>query len=424
MCMEGSPDAVLLSAPRDQPFERTIAALFPPLATSSAYAHETAPGRRSKLWEIPAAYHCAIVGTCLPLGELRRLARRAGIEEADSASDYELHHAAVNLARERNTLSELVHKALETRYVTEVRQYSQCRTAQEIQAQWRDSLVRGAVAGAVWALMSHARAVEELRDLVSQDVHMLSHQCGASSRADLRRLRELERETTELRELAERQRKIFDAKLQDRTRAVNALEQRAAAAADIEIKLRATEARFSEVENGSATSQAGCRTPHVQRAAELARRSRESAQRDARCRDLERELEETRRERDAAKDELRVLCAELSRPDVCPRECGDLAGRRVLCVGGRTGSVEQYRALVERWSGGFVHHDGGLEHNARRLHSLLGSADAVICETTHVSHGAYYVVKRFCKQHGKPCVLLKNSGLASFLSGLEAIAAQ
>jgi hypothetical protein len=51
----------------------------------------------------------------------------------------------------------------------------------------------------------------------------------------------------------------------------------------------------------------------------------------------------------------------------------------------------------------------------------LAAADAVICPADNVSHGAYYVVKRLCKQYGKPCVLLKNSGLSSFARGLSAL---
>ncbi len=76
---------------------------------------------------------------------------------------------------------------------------------------------------------------------------------------------------------------------------------------------------------------------------------------------------------------------------------------------------------MERSNGRFVHHDGGLEDSPKRLQAMLAAADAVICPADNVSHGAYYVVKRLCKQYGKPCVLLKNSGLSSFARGLSAL---
>jgi hypothetical protein len=78
--------------------------------------------------------------------------------------------------------------------------------------------------------------------------------------------------------------------------------------------------------------------------------------------------------------------------------------------------------LVEHCHGEFAHHDGGHENNMGRLQTVLASADAVICLTGNVSHGAYYVVKRHCKQHGRPCVLLKNAAVSSFCQGLSALA--
>jgi hypothetical protein len=82
----------------------------------------------------------------------------------------------------------------------------------------------------------------------------------------------------------------------------------------------------------------------------------------------------------------------------------------------------QYRALVARCNGRFDHHDGGLEDNRQRLHSMLSSADAVVCVTDCVSHGASDRLKRFCKQHEKPYVFLRSSGISTFARALESVA--
>ena len=37
-------------------------------------------GRRRKLWELPHAYHCALIGTCLPVPDMRRLAPHSGYD--------------------------------------------------------------------------------------------------------------------------------------------------------------------------------------------------------------------------------------------------------------------------------------------------------------------------------------------------------
>jgi hypothetical protein len=355
--------------------------------------------------------------------ELRRHARRAGIEQWNRESEYDLHHTAVRFAGERNTFSELLHKALEAQSGMAVRTFQRCRTPESIRALWTQALADGEIAGAFWAVMSHAHATPDLLEDASHDVHMLSHQVGASSRADLRLLRELEREAHEVRELLERQRRSFESRLAERAQETATLERRAACTAELERELQAARARLEELQDvHRLTRDLSAATSIAQRAGEqAAARAREAEEWRARCSAVERDLQRMRRERDAAEGELqRVLADACVR--TCNRECVDLAGRRVLCVGGRTGSVEHYRALVERWRGGFVHHDGGLEQSANQLQSLLCSADAVICAAGNVSHGAYYVVKRFCKQNGKPCVMLKGSGLAAFLSGLQTLA--
>ncbi len=94
----------------------------------------------------------------------------------------------------------------------------------------------------------------------------------------------------------------------------------------------------------------------------------------------------------------------------------------LLWVGGRTNLQPQYRSLVEKAGGQFIYHDGGKEEALSRLPELLGQADAVICPADCVGHPAYYPLKRHCKQAGKPCVLLRDSGLASFADGLSWLA--
>jgi hypothetical protein len=46
--------------------------------------------RRKRLWERLPLWHCPRVGTCIPNGELRQLAKRIGIEAPDM-SNYLLH---------------------------------------------------------------------------------------------------------------------------------------------------------------------------------------------------------------------------------------------------------------------------------------------------------------------------------------------
>lgn len=99
-----------------------------------------------------------------------------------------------------------------------------------------------------------------------------------------------------------------------------------------------------------------------------------------------------------------------------------LGDRCVLCVGGLTGARNHYRAEIETRAGRFLHHDGGREDNLHRLTPMLAAADIVICASGNISHNAYHLVKSTCKKLGKPCVLVKGTGIASFLDGLGHLA--
>lgn len=96
----------------------------------------------------------------------------------------------------------------------------------------------------------------------------------------------------------------------------------------------------------------------------------------------------------------------------------------VLCVGGLTGARNHYRAEIETRAGRFMHHDGGREDNLHRLVPMLATADIVICASGNISHNAYQLVKSTCKKLGKPCVLVKGTGMASLIDGLDSLERQ
>ena len=100
-----------------------------------------------------------------------------------------------------------------------------------------------------------------------------------------------------------------------------------------------------------------------------------------------------------------------------------LVHRVVLCVGGRGGSVPQYRQAVEGCGAQFLHHDGGSEHKPAQLEPQLAAADLVICQTGCISHDAYWRVKDHCKRHGKQCVFVETPSRSAFERALAQAAA-
>jgi hypothetical protein len=95
--------------------------------------------------------------------------------------------------------------------------------------------------------------------------------------------------------------------------------------------------------------------------------------------------------------------------------------RAVLCVGGRTGAVPAYRAVLNRLGARFEHHDGGQEHSPHRLQASLAAADLVICQAGCVSHAAYWRVKDHCKRTGKRCVFVDSTGAGALERALRAV---
>lgn len=382
--------------------------------------------RRRKLWELEEKHHCPVIGTCLSIDELRKLARKGGFS-GNSFEDYRLHVEAVSLSLTRNDVSEAMQKILDRKHAEHLVRFGRLGSDDEVRAAWREHFEQGEVAGAMWAAITHRHASVTTRQAIYEDVHMLSHQVGAGQAADLRRQEWLERQRAELlvenarlREQREKQAAELRALVEER----DALREQNAHLQPLLLRMRELESGQAMVAMGQrlllAEAQAG-------RTRELETRARGLEERVGQLRAdkarLTREFEEASGERDALE---RLWLAETPQAD-CDGDCvacpGRLEGRCVLCVGGRTPLLPQYRLLAERLGIRLLHHDGGREEALSRLPDLLAAADAVICPTDCVGHLAYYQLKKHCKQTGKPCVLSKSSGVAGFAAALTRLAA-
>ena len=425
----------------------TLPALSWPPAPDSGrpplQAAAPSPRCRPKLWELESKLHCPVIGTCLSIDALRRIARRFRFTAA-AHDEFGMHVEAVGFSQQRNAVSETLQRHLDKTYKLWVDRFARLKDDGDVLALWLECLQRGEVAGPLWAVCSHRAASAATRHRAYGDIHMLSHQAGAAHQADVNRLKQLEAENAALKAELQAQRekggqrlaeKIQEAELLKRQLAemeVFACEREALAVRVVEL-----EARCRELEGADGGQKA--------RADALALRLVSAEDRtnaaEARVRDLTRQLEESRCDLVAAEQAMESWLLLDGAPEgdacalsaACGRECASgkdgaeaamprLEGRSVLCVGGRPGLVETYRRLVERLGGRFAHHDGGLEDNPRFLDGVLSAADAVICQAGCISHGAYWKLKDHCKRTGKPCVYLKGAGVSSFVRGISEVA--
>ena len=413
-----------------------VAGLFPGNpgtgAVLSAPTLAMAPARRLKLWELEEKYHCPVIGTCVPMEDLVRFAKRFHFC-AELHDEFALHVEAVNYSIARNEFAEALQKHLERRYAVTVKHFNAARSDEEVRGLWRESLARGEVAAPMWATLTHKHASTATRHLVYADIHMLSHQVGAGKAADARRLGFLERENAEQRHSLLAERRAAERREAALARRVEELETKLARLGKAEQEVSELRARLVQFEEGGVMVDMG------RRLAELEHANQRLLAESQRIWLLEKTLAATRAEATrfaAERDQLGAECDALERmlmPDEgCDGDCDSgctLAAdagdepRSVLCVGGRTGLVAQYRALAQRLGIRLVHHDGGQEEALSRLPDMIAGADAVMCPTDCINHAAYHQLKRHCKRSGKPCLLFRGASVSGFAVALARLSA-
>jgi hypothetical protein len=376
-----------------------------------------APGKgRRKLWHLPHRFHCAVIGTCLEVDELRSLAPEVGLGDLRDLSDYEVHTRFVGMAAEKGPLSQRLQGLLDRRYRGAVRRFRRLHDERALRHQWQADLAEGRIAGAFWALVSHPATTAGLAFEIYGEVHMLGHQVGAGIRSGLRRLPELEARAGELsaqlQQAEQRANEHLSAKQQ-------ALEERDG----WRERARKAEARAAKAEAGLAEWERGERTRALERRIQQlegeVRHHARRAQRAEQARQADAPNEGKVAERSVP------IAARAAEEGGGEQACqADLNGRCILCVGGRRGLCDRYREVVEGAGGEFLHHDGGIEHSGQRLQQLLERADHVVCPVDCVSHQATRCVKDHCKRYGLPCLFLESASVSALSRALPVLQGQ
>jgi len=382
---------------------------------------------RKRLWELEEKLLCPVIGSCLTVAEVAKLLKRFDYVSG-KARAFEVHVTAVGLAKTRNEVSERLHRRLDEKWRVALTQVAQIKDDEALRTYWTESFARGEVAGAFWAVVTHPLVTSELAHSCYEDLHMLSHQIGAGLAADVRRLKWLEEERTRLvQENQKLQARVHDLSQQ--------LGERTQAMLNLKAQFdRAEEARERLVQKWRAECEM-LRDAAEEGGKALARI--ESLK--ARVETLESELVAALRDRDFWREELEAIrrehaaleqlwvsqqvesvstayCANETECDACQYRY-----RCVLCVGGRTNLAPHLRDFAKRFGLEVRFHDGGLEDALQRLPEQLKGVDAVVVTVGAVSHQAYYRVKHFCKQSGKPCLLIRNASMGGFAVAIQSL---
>ena len=394
--------------------------------------------RRAKLWEIEGSFHCSIVGTCLSMRDLKKIATKARIRFPDDFTDYLIHGAFVKSAGTDSIVSRLMNKFLDKKHKNAIIACKKLDKLDDLRDHWRSALKSGAVPGTFWAIMSHQAVTSELTSEMFGDVHMLSHLVGAANRADLQQLETLQDENERLDAQVVQERQRANRIIAEREHEVSGLKLKLAERINDSYRVAELEARLELLENGETLKRMeqrvleeenrsktlAARADTAERAASA--KSRRVAALEDQVASLLEDLQAVRGERDALEalieKDLGDMCSGCAAaPHGNAEKSLVLDGTSIVYVGGRTTQVGRFRSLVEQAGGEFLHHDGGLEDGNERLEGALAKGDVVLCPVDCVSHSACLRAKAFCKRAGKNFLPLRSSGLSSFIAGLHEV---
>ncbi|SOC19457.1 DUF2325 domain-containing protein [Stappia indica] len=387
-----------------------------PLACEEIGSDAQAARRRIALWEQADSVHCSIVGTCASVADLRRIAKKTGIEVSPDTPDYDVHGHFVRLSTTDCAFSRAFQKLLDGRFEGALRRVGRARNAAELEALWRDMCDRGQVGPAYWAFMTHQHVPGPLRARIFGEVHMWSHLAGASFRQKNEEAATLRDQLQEAEDRARRVESGLREALAQRDREL--IEMRAALAR-LKAGRAADEARQPE------TAEAAPDAASLRRRLDKAGRALQSAR--VRARQAEARLREIGEDapRPAPQQTSRQNAAPPARPGAyrairMPAEAEAAARpKAILYVGGMHGHRDRLRGIAEAFNTTFVHHDGGVEDAPQRLDHLLPSVDCVFCPVNCVSHDACLRAKKICQKLNKPFVPLRSTGQTAFRKALQ-----
>ena len=414
--------------------------------------HKSLRARR-KLWTVCRSLHCAIVGTCLTVSDVRSLLQRARLKLPDGVTDYEIHGLAVKACSDQDCapgLAKLMNKTLDRKYAGLIRRAKGFGTDAELEAFWQDHADTAHVAGAFWTILTHPMTTEGLSQRVYGDIHMMSHLQGSAHRDDRKRLSQQDQELAEMRIKLKETRGRLDLANRQNDRDRQKID-------DLSIQLKATQEGLQKAQRNLQLWQSGDMVADLE--AQIEDLMRALTKQTNRAAALESDLITTKNSlraqtpatapsvsadakplplashlfpasdltsSNADADQMSVpsrapMHAPHPRRAIGGGQADHLTGRAILYVGGRQNLLPHYRKAVQEVGGRFEHHDGGVECSMERLGSSLSQVDCVVCPIDCVSHNACQKIKDMCRKLGTEIRFLRAASVSALTEELETL---
>lgn len=385
---------------------------------------------RTKLWDLDHNYHCAVIGTCLTLDEVKKLLRAFGAP-VKGVNSYDIHTAIVTIISYNDFRSRKVQSYLNKKFKTTLHKTKKMNAAELIQ-EWRRVVNSGELIATFWAVIAHPCTDEQMKRDFYGDIHMQSHMSGASNRVDLKRLNQLESERVKVDVDAQSQQAQYQKLQAENARLQTIIQQKTEKTVDFNNQINALKNANEQLTILKGVEEIDQLNDYVAKLKhknsfqmnEIERYEKDLAKMNETVTALK--LNNSRHKKEVAEyknetEHLQYILSQNKSEEKCLFKKQGLCGQCVLYVGGKTNLVPYYRELVEAKSGVFLHHDGGIEKSTQDLSQSLNRADVVIFPSDCISHDAYWKIKSTCKKQQKPYEYLNSSGLHSLSNTLDKI---
>jgi hypothetical protein len=385
---------------------------------------------RTKLWQFDHNYHCAVIGTCLTMTEVKKLLNSLGIN-CNQTSAYDIHTAIVTLIAYNDRRSKKVQNYLDKKFSTFIK-ITKKMDATLLRKEWKSVLNTGDLVGTFWAIMSHPATDSEMKRDFYGDIHMLSHLSGASNRVDLKRLNQLEIERKKVDSDALVQQKKINKIQAENTRLQQKIQLQEEKSSDFNNRIIAlTNANeqltiLNDIEEIKRLNLQVSKLNHkvAFHVSEMEKHEESQKEMGQLLTILKYQAKTDKQCITEYKNEIEHLQYVLNQnksQNKCLFKKQGLCGQCVLYVGGKANLIPHYRELIEAKSGHFLYHDGGLEKSTQDLPQFLNRADLVIFPSDCISHDAYWKIKTICKKQQKPYEYLNSPGLHSLSKALDSV---
>jgi hypothetical protein len=359
-----------------------------------------------------------VIGTCLTLKELQKIARRFKYE--GESSPYNLHTWLIRTCKKSPTVAKYLQKFLCEKYRAIMRRLDEFEGEALLPA-WGEAVQEGQVAGAFWAILTRLDVSNHIIEQVFGEVHMMSHLQAAEVRTELKCFGSLRKENDQLTQRLQKTRMNLDKQRPARDDLRRRLARKEAEVRQLQRQLAQTSKALQKQQDTEVILRLEkdnkvLRQENKDFKAQLAQERLLKARLEQRLEHLwEKERNRRSRIRIPGLGKCPACCPQALAED-CPlgagEKCPGLCKKNILFVGGLEKLVPYYRGVVEKDFGAcFLRHDGDFHQGQGCLAGMVKKAYAVICPIGVNSHEACLCAKKLCKKLNKPCLMLPKPGL-------------